>query len=427
MPKPALATDRRTVDQDGRLRVPDCNISKANVCGYYGREIPGFEALGLSADAMYQLYRDPEELRKAAESFESIPLLIEHVPVTADSHEPAITVGTVSNIRYEHPYLKGDVTVWTQEAIDLIESNEQKELSSAYRYAPDVGVGTSPEGLRFDITMRNLLGNHVALVARGRAGPDVMVADSHKGFSRMRFNKTIAVIAATLGSTFTDERKLALDSALTEELEAMDAEKELDDAEKKTACDSYAKELGKDSLEDDEKREAYRRAAADKRAKDKMPTNGIDFPPTNAIDAAAPAQDAAVLPKLEDSPEFKAAIDTAKAEALVAQDAAVTAARAEGVAAGAKATHALYVARETVAPKVGVIALDSAEAPTTVEGVYRFALTQMKVDHANIAADALPALFAGLVAATPAMDAAPAVKTADVLDLIPALRNIRRG
>jgi hypothetical protein len=416
MTKPAIAQDRRTIDQDGRLRVPDCNISKANVCRYYGREIPNFKALGLDADAPYMLYRDPEELRKAAETFESIPLLMDHVPVTAESHEPDIVVGTVSNIRYEHPYLKGDVTVWTQDAIDAIQANEQKELSSAYRYVPDLGVGTSPEGLRYDITMRNLLGNHVALVKRGRAGPDVVVADSITGMNKMRFTKTIAALATVLGSTFTPAAQLALDGALNEELDAMDAERMLDNDERKAACDSYAKELGKDSLDDNETREAYRRAAADKRAKD----------------SAKPAQDAApaepVLPKLTDTPEFKIAldsavanaVDTAKAEALLAQDAAVAAARdaarAEGIAEGVKQTHALYAARETVSTKVGVIALDSADAPTTPEQVYRTAFGIMKVDHAGIA-NAAPAL---------ATDAAPAA-VSDVNALIPALRNIRRG
>lgn len=442
MSKPVLAADRRTIDQDGRLRVPNCNISKANVCGYFGREIPGFQAMGLDADAKYQLYRDPEELRKAAESFESIPLLMEHVPVTADDHEPHLVVGTVSNIRFEHPYLKGDVTVWTQDAIDAINANEQKELSSAYRYVAELGVGTSPEGLRYDMTMRNLLGNHVALVKRGRAGPDVVVADSITGMNRMRFNKTIAVIAATLGATFTNERQLALDSALTEELGAMDNEKALDEAEKKTACDSYAKELGKDSLDDNETREAYRRAAADKRAKDKMPTNGIAALPTNAIDSnatsePAPAQDAAPAEPtpavaVVDTPEFKGALDAAlelaKGESLLAQDAAVAAARAEGIAEGTKRTHALYAAREIVSAKVGVIALDSADAPADVEGVYRTALGIMKVDHAGIAADSLPALYTGIANAAPviASDAAPD-EAFDVNTMIPALRNIRRG
>lgn len=426
MSKPVIATDRRTVDQDGRLRVPDCNISKANVCGYFGREIPNAVALGLDPNAKYQLYRDPEELRKAAQSFETIPLLMDHVPVTAESHEPHLVVGTVSNIRYEHPYLKGDVIVWTQEAIDAIEANEQKELSSAYRYEAELGVGTSPEGLRYDMTMRNLLGNHVALVKRGRAGPDVVVADSIAGMSTMRFNKTIAVIAATLGATFTNERQLALDSALTEELGAMDAERMLDDDEKKAACDAYAKDKGlaADAMTDEDTREAYRRAAADKRAKD----------------SAKPAQDAApvepIAVKIELTPEFKialdGAIDVAKAEALLAQDSAVAAARAEGIAEGTKAgvaaTHALYAAREAVSTKVGVIALDSADSPATVPALYRAALGIMKVDHAKIADDSLPALFAGIANAAPALASDAALdEPFDVNAAIPALRNIRRG
>jgi hypothetical protein len=431
MSKPVLAHDRRTIDQDGRLRVPDCNISKANVCGYYGREIPGYERLGLDADAKYQLYRDPEELRKAAESFETIPLLMDHVPVTAESHEPDLVVGTVSNIRYEHPYLKGDVTVWTQDAIDAIKDSEQKELSCAYRYVADLGVGTSPEGLRYDITMRNLLGNHVALVKRGRAGPDVVVADSVAGMNKMRFTKTIAALATVLGSTFTPAAQLALDGALNEELEAMDNEKELDEAERKAACDAMAieKNCAADALADEDKREAYRRAAADKRAKD-----------------AKPAQDAAPVvaveqPKITDTPEFKAAleaatasaVDNVKAEALLAQDAAVVtardAARLEGVALGIKQTHALYAARETVAARVGVIALDSADAPKDVEGVYRTALGILKVDHAAVSADALPALYSGIAKASPALasDAALDDAPADVNAMIPALQLIRRG
>lgn len=410
-----LATDRREIDQDGRLRVPGCNISKANVCGYLGREIPGFEAMGLQPESVYNLYRDPEELRKAAATFDSIPLLIKHVPVTADDHEPDLVVGTVTNIRYEHPYLKGDVTVWTDEAKALIDSGEQRELSCAYRYTPVLGVGTAPDGLRYDMTMRNLLGNHVALVAEGRAGPDVVVADSKLSGVKMRFKNTLATLVSFLGATLTPEKQLALDSALTNEIEAMDAERELDDAEKKAACDSYMKELGKDSLDDDQTREAYRRAAADKRAKDsKLP----------AQDAAKPAVIEPVAPIALD----EAAI-TVKAregyllatDAQIALDAAIVTARAEG-AASAKA---LFAARDRVSDKAGLIALDGDNAPTTVEGVYRAALTVLKISHEGIAADALPALYDA--AGTPAQDAAPVFSHDNVLDIIPALRNIRRG
>ncbi|WP_206526107.1 NUDIX domain-containing protein [Mesorhizobium sp. M7A.F.Ca.MR.148.00.0.0] len=68
----ALAMDRNSIrifDQDGHLRVEMTPISKANVCPYYGREIPDFEALGLVPERVYRLYRDADELAKAAPTF----------------------------------------------------------------------------------------------------------------------------------------------------------------------------------------------------------------------------------------------------------------------------------------------------------------------------------------------------------------------
>ncbi|EGK0709367.1 hypothetical protein IOL87_002155 [Salmonella enterica] len=44
-----LAFDRASVrqfDKVGRLQIERSNLSKANVCGYFGHEIPGAEALG---------------------------------------------------------------------------------------------------------------------------------------------------------------------------------------------------------------------------------------------------------------------------------------------------------------------------------------------------------------------------------------------
>ena len=58
----------RQYTPDGHLRVEITNISKANVCPYIGREIPNYKELGLKADEIYKLYRDPDELKKAAAS-----------------------------------------------------------------------------------------------------------------------------------------------------------------------------------------------------------------------------------------------------------------------------------------------------------------------------------------------------------------------
>ena len=168
----------RISDADGRLHVAITNISKANVCAYLGREIPDNEALGLDPDRVYQLLRDPEELKKAVSTFNNLPLLSEHRPVSADDHGPDLVIGsTGTDAAFEEPYLKNSLVVWAKKYIGAIESGRQKELSSAYRYRADMTPGVY-QGQSYDGVMRDIVGNHVALVKEGRAGPDVVVGDS---------------------------------------------------------------------------------------------------------------------------------------------------------------------------------------------------------------------------------------------------------
>lgn len=175
-----IAMDRDSVrdfDQDGRLHVQVANISKANICPYVGKEIPRWEELGLDPDKLYRLLRDPEELAKGASTFNGIQLLRRHEPVSVDDHRMWDIVGTTgSGAKFEAPYLRNSLHVWTKEGINLIESEAQKELSSGYHYDADMTPGEY-DGQPFDGTMRNIVGNHVALVKDGRVGSDVVVGD----------------------------------------------------------------------------------------------------------------------------------------------------------------------------------------------------------------------------------------------------------
>jgi hypothetical protein len=173
-----LAFDRRMETIDGHLVVTGCHITKANVCPYLGAEIPNSEALGLDPSKIYNLYRDAAEITAAKETYNRVPLLMQHVAVSADSPQQFLTVGTISNARFTHPYLDADLTIWTREGIEAIESGKQRELSCGYRYVCDLTPGTSPEGDKYDGRMTQIVANHIALVEAGRAGPDVMVADA---------------------------------------------------------------------------------------------------------------------------------------------------------------------------------------------------------------------------------------------------------
>src|SRR4051812_25904703 len=109
----AMALDRasvRTYDHDGRMHVASTPISKANICGYLGSEIPDWEALGLQPDRIYQLSRAPEDLPKAAPTFNTLPLLSRHVPVSADDHQPALVIGSAgTDAVFDTPYLKNSL------------------------------------------------------------------------------------------------------------------------------------------------------------------------------------------------------------------------------------------------------------------------------------------------------------------------------
>ena len=225
MPNPNLmAFDRqsaRSIDADGRLHVSKTNISKANVCPYFGREIPNWQELGLDADKVYRLYRDPDELAKGASTFNNLPILNKHIRVTVEEPKKENVVGSIgSDVSFDEQYLKASLCVWDAPAIAGVESEKQCELSAAYYYTADMTPGTAPDGEAFDGVMRDIKGNHLALVEAGRAGPDVYVADSDPFVKNtIKPKETPAMKMTKLGKAlFVSLRglspKIAQDSAL---------------------------------------------------------------------------------------------------------------------------------------------------------------------------------------------------------------------
>ena len=202
MPSLILAFDRsaRSFDADGRLHVAVSHISKATVNPYYGNEIPGYEELGLNPTQIYNLLRDPEELAKGAATFNNLPILSRHIPVSAAAPQKDSVCGsTGTDAVFNAPYLDNSLVIWDAEMIAAIESQDQAQLSSAYRYRPDMTPGVY-EGVPYDGIMRDIVGNHVALVETGRAGSDVVVADANPFFTEAAnmkaSGKTVAVRAA---------------------------------------------------------------------------------------------------------------------------------------------------------------------------------------------------------------------------------------
>lgn len=367
-----LAFDRasvRSIDQDGRLHIAVTNISKACVNPYFGHEIPGAEALGLQPDKIYYMLRDPEELKKAAGTFNNIQLLQKHTPVSADDPKKYDTVGTTgSEAVFEHPYLKNSLAVWTEDAIKQVESGEKQELSCSYHYTPDMTPGTF-EGVRYDGIMREIKGNHVALVAEGRAGKDVMVNDSTNEELQMAIKKQTYQKAAMA------VKKLAKDEGVDiEELnELLDKlEKSEGQSEEKSVVNDAPPgvaeilDMLRGKIEDSLLAEVEEKLAAMETVKDEVPEQ---FQKKDEPEAKPE-------PKAEEQIS-KPTMDSAIASAVKSAEEKVV-----------QRMRAIREAEDFVRPMVGTLkAFDSADA------VYGAALNQLGVDTKDVHPSAFRAML----------------------------------
>ena len=377
-----LAFDRssvRTIDADGRLHVAKSHISKANVCVYYGKEIPGYEALGLAPDQVYRLLRDPVELERAAPTFARLPILSEHVPVTVDAPRPDLVVGAIgSEITFTPPYLDADLCVWDATAIAGIETDKVRELSCAYRYVPVMEPGEF-EGQPYDGRMTEIQGNHLALVEVGRAGSDVVVADRNPFILKESAMKMSKLGKALFAALCAASPVLAADSALPALVGTANRKTfKKDDVKAKllaldASIDSNQLDAVLDAIldvEQDPKPVETPAAAADESPADKLRALLAGKVDDATLEAACgllatPAADEKPEPGMKKE-EVDAAMDGLRKELREAEE-----------------------ARRDVRAIVGdVMGMDSAAA------VYGFALDHMKVDRAGVeGAPALRALF----------------------------------
>ena len=248
--KNSINTNRKIDTVNGYLRVEECNISKCQVRPYLGKEIPNWREFGLEADKIYNVYCPKEELEKAAETFNNLPLTREHIEVDVERVPKEKIVGSLGDhASFEYPYLKNNLIIYDKKDIDLVMSGKKKELSCGYRYTP-VQQSGEVDGQHYDFVMTDIIGNHVALVKQGRAGRDVMVADSSKGILETIKEKIMAVFDKDLvGDEFKEsEHPRAENGQFTTAGGSGSSEKEDEFSEQR----KFAKEHDLDFMEPEE-------------------------------------------------------------------------------------------------------------------------------------------------------------------------------
>ena len=322
-----IALDRasvRTKDENGFLHVKRSHISKAQCAPYYGHEIPGAEDKGLDPDKIYYGFRAPEELEKSLPTWGGLPLHIEHHIDSAEDPQKLTRVGTVgTEVEWNDPYIDAPLIIWDQKAIDGIEDGSFRELSMAYRYDPDWTPGTF-EGVPYDFVMRNIRGNHVALVEEGRAGHDVLVADA--ALKRADENSNMEKLLMKLSKWFKGAKDAAPD-AETEQKE-VDLAQAIIDLHKVNPLTGEVEDV----TEDDDKVAELKVLVEG--LKEKLPPEDLQKL-IDAVSALAVAEAADADPEQEESPAMDAEEkDAMKAAGCDAEDPAEAKAFAEGVKYG---------------------------------------------------------------------------------------------
>jgi hypothetical protein len=170
------------VGDDGILRV-NARFARTGVQNYY-----------LADGTLERRYRPADEVfaNDSLASWAMRTVTSDHPPVMVDSaNAKQFMVGMTGETAWQDgKFVVTRLAIADKNAISDIVSGRRRQLSAGYRVALDHTPGVSPEGEAYDVVMRQITGNHIALVAAARGGselkpqldaPDkVAVADNNK-------------------------------------------------------------------------------------------------------------------------------------------------------------------------------------------------------------------------------------------------------
>jgi len=211
-----------------------------------------------------QLYTDADgsvrrEYRPASEvaspeslaSFAGKAITSEHPPVLLDAENTKdYQVGfSGTEVVYDDGFVKAVMTITDKEAIERIMRGDAREVSAGYRVSYDPTPGVTENGEHYDGVQKEIIGNHIAVVRRGRAGPQVKLhldrqdAADPSLFSKQEDHLMTAKVNFD-GAEFDVSESVAL--AITKERE--DAKMSYEDMKKKydelqAAADSMKSEM----------------------------------------------------------------------------------------------------------------------------------------------------------------------------------------
>ena len=172
-----LDAPRRT--SDGYMAVR-AKAARAGVYDYLASEVAAPDTF--KATDTVKVYRSEAEVfaKDSVQSFINRPITNDHPreAVSATNWRDHAR-GNVAGAMRDGEYLAFDLVLMDADAIAAVEAGK-RELSNGYTCQLDWTPGTAPDGTTYDARQIGIRGNHVALVDKGRAGPECAIRDGDK-------------------------------------------------------------------------------------------------------------------------------------------------------------------------------------------------------------------------------------------------------
>lgn len=170
----------RHKDENGFLLVEKSPILRAGILEYFGSELlpegeDKVDGVTVDPDKIYKVMIPKEEIDKAKDSFKLLPILDNHTWMGEEGEDPKDhQVGsTGEDVYVEDDMLMLPLKFTGKKIVEEVESHEKEELSASYYNRFE-----KSQNKEYDFIARDLKGNHLALVDKGRCGSAVRVLNS---------------------------------------------------------------------------------------------------------------------------------------------------------------------------------------------------------------------------------------------------------
>ena len=171
--------DSRRISDEGFL-IANVKLARTGIQEYRGSELK--DLAGLDPNMIYRVYRPASEVfnPESIKSFEGKPVTDNHPPELLNiDNVKKYQVGHVSkDVKKDANGLVTEIVITDKNVINKI-NNGKIELSNGYTSDHVLESGVTKDGEPYDIVQRNIRGNHVALVDRGRCGSECRVFDDN--------------------------------------------------------------------------------------------------------------------------------------------------------------------------------------------------------------------------------------------------------